>query len=115
MRLPNAQEARIDRNKIAGYLLCRTHPDGKSKADFFGRFGFTSTKWEVFAEAMRIHAQKNETTKCVETGHGKRNSIDGTLEVPDGRRPMVRTVWIVETGKTAPRLITAHPVQKREE
>ena len=44
--------------------------------------------------------------------YGKRYRVDGTIESPDNRqpRPKVRTVWILEAGTEAPRLITAHPV-----
>jgi hypothetical protein len=30
--------------------------------------------------------------------------------VPDGRAPMVRTVWTIDEGQTLPRLITAYPL-----
>jgi len=44
--------------------------------------------------------------------YGKHHNVDGTIESPDNRqpRPKVRTVWILEAGTEAPRLITAHPV-----
>src|ERR1035441_9904059 len=32
------------------------------------------------------------------------------LETPISRRPGLRTVWLVETGKLAPRFITAYPL-----
>jgi hypothetical protein len=31
------------------------------------------------------------------------------IETPGGRMPAVRTVWIVDHGTTAPRLVTAYP------
>jgi len=48
----------------------------------------------------------------VESRYGKRYSVDGVIETPDKRqpRPNLRTVWILETGSNAPRLITAHPI-----
>ena len=33
----------------------------------------------------------------------------GDLEAPDGRRPLVRTVWILAKGSAEPRLVTAYP------
>nr|WP_231934555.1 DUF6883 domain-containing protein [Botrimarina colliarenosi] len=33
----------------------------------------------------------------------------GELECPDGARPRIVTVWIVETGTLAPRFVTAYP------
>ena len=36
--------------------------------------------------------------------------VEGELPAPDGRRPRVRTVWQVDKGQIAPRLITAYPL-----
>ena len=55
MRLPNAERARVDREKLTDCLLCVSHPDGGSKAEFFARFGFRVEDWEVLAEALRRH------------------------------------------------------------
>lgn len=43
--LPNAEKAVVPRAKIVGYLLSNTHPSGKSKAEFFSSFGFSSEAW----------------------------------------------------------------------
>ena len=37
--------------------------------------------------------------------------IDGELTTPDGQRPRIRTVWQLDHGQLAPRLITAHPLE----
>ena len=46
MRLPNAHQALIDREKITEYLLNTAHRYGGSKARFFGEFGFELATWE---------------------------------------------------------------------
>lgn len=51
--LPGSGQARVDQTKIVDYLLSPTHPDGRSKAEFFTRFGFKATEWQVLAEALR--------------------------------------------------------------
>jgi hypothetical protein len=48
-----------------------------------------------------------------ETGFGPRYEIEGELAAPDGRRPRVCTVWQIDTGETAPRLITAYPLEAK--
>ena len=111
MRLPNARHAKVEQRKLVEYLLCASHPDGAAKAEFFGRFGFAVERWELLAEALRRHGQVHAVTKRVESAYGVRYSVDGGLETPDGRKPSVRTVWIVEKGSRMPRLITAHPVE----
>ena len=37
-------------------------------------------------------------------------AIDGALDTPDQRRPLVRSVWALEQGSEAPRLVTAYPL-----
>ncbi len=55
MLLPNADQAVVEKAKITEYLLSLDHPDGRSKAEFFARFGFRRQHWEVLAEALRAH------------------------------------------------------------
>ena len=50
MRLPNADQARIERAKTADYLLSTDHPHGRDKAAAFLRFGFSPERWEKFTE-----------------------------------------------------------------
>lgn len=111
MKLPNAHLAVVEREKIVGYLLNSAHPFGASKAKFFSGFGFRVEAWEMLSEALREHGQRHEVTKAKETGFGPRYELEGELETPDGRRPRVRTVWQVDEGQIAPRLITAYPLE----
>jgi hypothetical protein len=41
--------------------------------------------------------------------HGIKYIIEEVLEAPRGASPRIRTVWILETGETAPRFVTAYP------
>ena len=110
MKLPNAAQARVDPEKITDYLLSTSHPDGRTKAEFFTRFGFQSEDWQALGEALRKHGASNQVTGIVESAYGTRYSVDGELETPDGRTPVVRTVWIIDAGDSTPRLITAYPI-----
>jgi hypothetical protein len=110
VQLPNAEHAIVSRNKVVDYLLNPSHPDGATKAEFLRRFGFSRDDWALLAEALRRHGRSHPVTKAVASAYGVRYSVDGALETPDGRCPQVRTVWIVERGQDAPRLITADPV-----
>ena len=109
MKLPNAELAIVEREKIADYLLNPAHPYGASKARFFAEFGFSAGAWPVLAAALREHGQAHEVARWRETGFGPRYEVEGELPAPDGRRPRVRTVWQVDKGQIAPRLITAYP------
>ncbi|HYV00699.1 MAG TPA: hypothetical protein VE977_17840 [Pyrinomonadaceae bacterium] len=112
MRLPNASLALVERAKITEYLLNREHPDNGGKADFFIALGFRADDWETMAAALRILAINYPVNLSVESPHGKKYIVDGAIETPVGKTPMVRTVWIIDTGETVPRLVTAYPYEE---
>jgi hypothetical protein len=112
MDLPNASSARVERQKIIGYLLNAKHPSGGSKASFFSQFGFELGEWESLAEALRTHGSCNPVVRVAETGFGPRYAVDGPIITPDGRNPNISKVWQLDHGELAPRLITAYPLPK---
>lgn len=112
MRLPNGQNAWVEREKITEYLLSTTNPRGRSKAAFFLSFGFSAENWQGLAEALRLQGTTHEVVRVSEPSHGPRYHVDGTLETPDGRNPLVRTVWQMDVGSNSPRLITAYPLRR---
>ena len=111
MKLPNADLALVEREKIIRYLLDSSHRFGASKARFFMEFGFRVEDWEMLAKTIREQAQQNEVSRETETGFGPRYEIDAEIDSADGRRPRIRTVWQLDHGQIAPRLITAYPLE----
>ena len=109
MKLPNSHLAVVDRRKITEYLLNPDHRFGASKAQFFGGFGFTADAWETLADALRRQGEQGDVVGVVDTGFGPRYEVEGPIDAPDGRRPRLCTVWQVDAGEVAPRLITAYP------
>ncbi|MGO8954696.1 MAG: DUF6883 domain-containing protein [Rhodomicrobium sp.] len=109
--LPNADIAYADPRKIVEYLLNLRHPDGASKAAFFQSFGFHPDDPEAMIGALLLHARSNCVTRLQKSEFGTSYVIEGPLETPWGRTPNVRTVWIIENGESAPRLVTAIPMR----
>jgi hypothetical protein len=60
MKLPNVDQMWVPQAKITDYLLSFEHEDGRSKADFFTRFGFSATKWLDLAIALQNHAKTHD-------------------------------------------------------
>jgi hypothetical protein len=114
MKLPNADVALVEQAKVTDYLLNPSHRYGASKASFFAQFGFRAEAWEEFALALREHGRQNEVTRVRETSFGPRYEVEGDLTAPDGRRPRVCTVWQLDEGQRAPRLITAYPLEANQ-
>lgn len=109
IKLPNAQLAVVERRKVEEYLLNPNHPLGASKERFFTAFGFRRDSWELLAEALANHGRTYEVVRHRETGFGPRFVVEGPLNAADGRTPTIQTVWQIEAGEVAPRLITAYP------
>lgn len=111
MKLPNPGQLVVEREKIFDYLLNPAHRYGASKARFFSGFGFRLEEWERLADALREHGRAHGVVKTRETGFGPRHAVEGELNTPSGRRPRVRTVWQLDEGAVAPRLISAYPLE----
>ena len=109
MKLPNAELAFVERQKIVEYLLNREHPDNGGKADFFIDLGFSAEAWETLAQALQRLAVSFPVTRSMESSHGKKYIVEGEIESPIGKPATVRTVWIVDNGETIARLVTAYP------
>lgn len=112
MKLPNLRAAVVAEGKVVGYLLNPQHPDGAAKARFLAGLGFRTTNWRLLAGALRRIAAENEVALCAESPYGRKFVVDGQLTGPAGLSAMVRTVWIINRGQVAARLVTAYPCKK---
>lgn len=110
MRLPNHKLAVVPESKIIDYLLSKSHPKGKIKSAFFTSFGFRADEWQIFAAALIVHAAENEVANAVMTERGRYYAVEGPLTTPDGRDPLIRSVWAIELNSPVPRLVTAYPL-----
>lgn len=113
MKLPNASLVIVEREKVENYLLNPAHRSGAGKAKFFSLFGFKRERWQELEQALRQHALTQEVAEVKETGFGPRYAVEGPLGAPDGRRPLVRSVWQQDDGMVAPRLITAYALEEK--
>lgn len=112
MRLPNVEHAIVKLEKLRDYLLSDTHARGRGKAQFFTRFGFSTGRPDDLREALLLHARKNDVVGLEESEHGVKYTVEGLLPAPDGRAPMVRSVWIIDNDRQSPRFVTAFPARR---
>jgi hypothetical protein len=111
VNLRNAHLAVVERHKIVDYLLNSAHPDNGGKAQFFESLGFSIDVPELLINALRTVAQTGEVVESVESSHGEKHVVDGPIssQTESSHSRMVRTVWIIDRGLEAPRLVTAYP------
>lgn len=109
MKLTDIAAVEAPEHKVKDYLLSVTHPDGMHKARFFMAFGFSASDWEQLALALEALAGDNDLVAEAATEFGQKYRVEGELGCPDGRRPVVCSIWIVETGSSVAKLVTAYP------
>jgi hypothetical protein len=109
MQLPHANRAVISSAKLSRYLLDPNHERGGAKARFFIRLGFHPESPADLVHAIRRNHLPLQVMQTVDTAHGTQYVIVGTLTSPSGRSALVRSVWQIDSGTQAPRLITMYP------
>ena len=111
MKLRNAHLAVVDRGKVVDYLLNEAHPDNGGKARFFVSLGFSRQNPEPLMQALRDVAEHGQVVHSGESVHGEKYVVDGwlTMHTQESRPWSVKTVWIIDRGTDAPRLVTAYP------
>jgi hypothetical protein len=113
MKLPNRERATVPKEKVIDYLLSMSHRDGRPKAVFFGRFGFTADSWKALADALIRHASEHEVARTEDSPFGTRYVVEGIMAMADGRDALVRSIWFIEAGLDTPRFVTAYPLRRR--
>jgi hypothetical protein len=108
MQLPFAEMAVVDRRKLTDYLLSDSHPQGRSKARFFLRLGFSLDRPEELAEQLRRLALEAKMTETM-TKYGPKYRGSGRILSPTGRAATVTTIWVLRDGMPPPLLVTAYP------
>ena len=108
-KLPNVEDAVVEDRTLDDDLLDEQHPSGGPKARFLTSFGFALDQPGAVRSALLQHAREHDVSDSRETTFGTIFEIDGQLTSPDGRHPAVRTVWAIDHGASAPRLITLVP------
>ena len=66
VRWPNAEMALVEMENITESLLSTTNPNGRSKAFFFLRFGFSADSWHIFVEALKLQGGTQGGVRTVE-------------------------------------------------
>ncbi len=115
MRVPSLEHAVVPVAKIVDYLLSETHPDGRHKARFFQALGFSISDWQRLERALRQHLSDHEVASVERSPFGTRYAVEGIIEAPDGRSPLIRAVWFIRNDEESPHFITAYPLRRRDD
>jgi hypothetical protein len=111
VKLRNPHLAIVDRRKVLDYLLNEAHPDNGGKARFFGLLGYSREDPDPLVRALQDVAEHGDVVSSAESAHGQKYVVDGLMSghTQESRQWSIRTVWIIDRGVDAPRLVTAYP------
>jgi hypothetical protein len=108
MRLPNANLATVEIEKLQDYCLSSVHPRGRHKARVFqSALGMTAVHAEELRAALFDAALNEEASVGVCDRYGTRYNIDFELK-RGGRAAWIRSCWIVLANEDAPRFVTCY-------
>ena len=108
----SARDAIIRPDKLRNYLLSVGHPDGRGKAEYLGRLGYSQEAFEQLEADLREQILSREAQPGRASRYGRKYEILGPLTGPNGQTAWVLTIWIIVTGETTPRLVTLIPAEK---
>jgi len=82
---------------------------GRAKAKYFRILGYNEKNAVQLREGLLTIAADGMVAEVIDTPFGRKYVVGGDLLTPTGARQQVRTIWIVETGQSGPRFVTAYP------
>ena len=109
MRLPNADQAVIEPQKLHGYLLSLSHPVGRFKSRFFTALGYVAEQWQEFESDLRTQHLTQDAELSDSMPDGRLFTIRAILNGRNGQSAIVQSVWFVPLAGGVPRFVTAYP------
>ncbi|UCC73729.1 MAG: hypothetical protein JSV86_03980 [Gemmatimonadota bacterium] len=112
--LPNAHAAHVPPGKVSEYLLSLAHSYGASKARFFRRLGYGDETAKLLESELLQLARDGELAGTIPGTYGTKYIVEGKIRRPGGGQASLTSVWLIEQGKTRPRLVTAYQRRQRQ-
>ncbi|MEW6242357.1 MAG: DUF6883 domain-containing protein [Chloroflexota bacterium] len=110
MKLPNAEQAIVDIEKLRDYCLSETHPRGKHKARvFLTVLGLTAENANELRDILLKAVQSENAMSGERDEYGQRFIVD-VLVTRLGKEAVVRSAWIIRREETTPRLTSCYVV-----
>ena len=76
--MPNVDDCVVPDKKLVGYLMNLDHEQGRSKAMFFLRFGFSEHDLATLRIALQRHPVDNTVSEKLETNFGRKYIVNCT-------------------------------------
>jgi hypothetical protein len=110
MKIPGAEYAFVDEQKLLDYCLNAAHPRGRHKARvFLSALGFAESSAPIVRAALLEAARDRDAVPGEADEHGQRFTIDFPMTGPRGSA-MIRSIWIIRSAEDFPRLVSCYIV-----
>lgn len=108
MKLPNADRAVVEIEKLRDYCLSSSHPRGRHKARVFvTALGITADDAEELRQAILSAVLTEDATPTERDEYGQRFVVDFSKR-RHGKEAVVRSSWIIRRGEDVPRLTSCY-------
>ena len=108
MKLPNAEFAIVDIEKLRNYCLSETHPRGKHKARVFAaKLGITTGDALELQDAILSAIRLEDAVASEHDEYGQRYLVDFSMR-RQGKEAVIRSAWIIRSGEDMPRLTSCY-------
>ena len=102
-KLPNPENAVVEKRKLRDYCLSPEHPRGRHKARVFASaLGLTVDDSQELRRALLAAALSEEALVAEEDQYGQRYMLDFEMSTEMGSA-VVRSGWMVRSGEDFPR------------
>ena len=106
------EKTNIDPRKLRDYLLNPAHPEGATKAQYLSEMGYNQENYHI----LEVDLRNQHLTCDVQPGkvsiYGIKYEIVAPLVGPNGKKRVIRSVWMIRKGDSFARLITLIPEKK---
>lgn len=108
-RLPKADQASIQREKLRDYALDPEHPRGQHKARVFrSALGIGQDDWEYLRDQILEAVPSAAVATVRVVSWGTLYEVPILVEGLNGETHQVTTAWIVESEDDLPKLVTTY-------
>jgi len=104
MKVPNADRAIVDIQKLTGYCLSYEHPRGRHKARVFqSALGVTAINAAEILDLLLRMVKSEDCAMGLTDEYGTRYTVDFAY-TRGTKQATLRSIWIIKAGEDTPRL-----------
>jgi hypothetical protein len=106
------EKTNIDPRKLRDYLLNPAHPEGATKAQYLSEMGYNQENYRILEVDLRSQHLTCDAQPGKVSIYGVKYEIVAPLVGPNGKKRLIRSVWMIRKSDTFARLITLIPEKK---